>query len=128
MCYKTIWKEEGVILDFYNIITGKEVLQAFTSIYGDIRFEIIKYKIVNFINVKINLLSLQYAIMLGVLDQNASIWNPRLFVAIITHDEYNTFLMKEYLKQLESTEWLYRIFNHRKDVCNYLEENLKCTL
>ena len=124
MCYKTIWKEEGVIFDFYNVITAEEVLQAFTSIFGDIRFEIIKYKIVNFINVKINLMSLQEAKILGVLDQKASIWNPKLFVSIITHDEYNTFLMKEYLKQLESTEWSYEIFNHRKDVSNYLEENV----
>jgi len=50
MAYDIIWEEKGVYWKYRGRVTGKEIVEASTSIYGDPRFITLKYKFVDFLD------------------------------------------------------------------------------
>lgn len=50
MSYKIEWEERGVYWEYSDSITGAEVIEGSTSIYGDARFDDLLYKLVDFSN------------------------------------------------------------------------------
>ena len=52
MAHKLIWERNGVYWEYYGKVSGKEIVEASTSIYGDERFDTLKYKLVNFLDVE----------------------------------------------------------------------------
>ena len=50
MAYDIIWEEKGVYWKYRGSVTGKEIVEASTSIYGDPRFITLKYKFVDFLD------------------------------------------------------------------------------
>ena len=51
MAYELIWEENGVYWKYSGNVTGSEIVDASTSIYGDPRFSTLKYKFVDFLDV-----------------------------------------------------------------------------
>lgn len=48
MAYELIWEDNGVYWKYTGKVTGQELIEASTSIYGDERFVDLKYKFVDF--------------------------------------------------------------------------------
>lgn len=48
MSYKIVWEDRGVYWKYNDSITGAEVIEGSTSIYGDARFDDLLYKLVDF--------------------------------------------------------------------------------
>lgn len=48
MPYEITWEEHGVYWKYGGKVTGDEIVEASTSIYGDPRFITLKYKFVDF--------------------------------------------------------------------------------
>ncbi len=51
MAYELVWEDKGVYWKYSGNVTGKEIIDASTSIYGDARFITVKYKFVDFFDV-----------------------------------------------------------------------------
>ena len=52
MAYDLVWEDNGVYWKYSGNVTGQEIIDASTSIYGDVRFITLKYKFVDFIDVE----------------------------------------------------------------------------
>jgi hypothetical protein len=52
MAYELVWEDTGVYWKYSGDVSGNEIIEASTSIYGDARFITLKYKFVDFIDVK----------------------------------------------------------------------------
>ena len=52
MACKLTWETNGVYWKSSAKVTGDEIVNASTSIYGDDRFDTLKYKLVDFIDVE----------------------------------------------------------------------------
>jgi len=52
MAYELVWEDNGVYWKYSGNVTGNEIIDASTSIYGDARFVTLKYKFVDFIDVE----------------------------------------------------------------------------
>jgi len=50
MPYKLYWEHDGVYWKYFGNVTGKEIIDASTSVYGDQRFDTLKYKLVDFLD------------------------------------------------------------------------------
>ena len=48
---KLMWEPEGVYWKYYGNVSGKEIIDASTSVYGDPRFDNIHYKLVDFLDI-----------------------------------------------------------------------------
>ena len=49
MPHELIWETEGVYWNYSGEVAGQEIIDASTKIYGDSRFDNVKYKLVNFL-------------------------------------------------------------------------------
>lgn len=49
---KLVWEPAGVYWKYYGNVSGKEIIDASTSVYGDPRFDNIHYKLVDFLDVE----------------------------------------------------------------------------
>ncbi|MCG6939596.1 MAG: hypothetical protein LJE83_15690 [Gammaproteobacteria bacterium] len=49
MAHNMYWEHEGVYWQYYGYVSGKEVIEASTSIYDDQRFDTLKYKLADFL-------------------------------------------------------------------------------
>lgn len=91
MTYKLEWEPRGVYWEYSDTVTGKEIIDASTLIYGDSRFDDIRYKLVNFLNAEdieieeddINAIAFQHkaAAMSNPSVKTAIIVNPNLTMA-----------------------------------------------
>jgi len=52
MAYELVWEDNGVYWKYRGNITGDEIIDASTSIYGDARFITLKYKFADFTEVE----------------------------------------------------------------------------
>jgi hypothetical protein len=50
MAYEIVWEDKGVYWKYRGRVTGNEIVEASTSIYGDPRFITLKYKFVDFLD------------------------------------------------------------------------------
>lgn len=51
MAYDLVWEDNGVFWKYSGNVTGDEIIDASTSIYGDARFITLKYKFADFVDV-----------------------------------------------------------------------------
>ena len=51
MAYELVWEDIGVYWKYSGNVSGNEIIDASTSIYGDARFIALKYKFVDFLDV-----------------------------------------------------------------------------
>ena len=51
MPHNLSWEQDGVYWKYYGNVSGKEIVETSTSIYGDQRFDTLKYKLVDFLGV-----------------------------------------------------------------------------
>jgi hypothetical protein len=52
MAYDLVWEDNGVYWKYSGNVTGKEIIDASTTIYGDARFITLKYKFADFTDVE----------------------------------------------------------------------------
>ncbi|MEJ2142117.1 MAG: hypothetical protein P8Y24_07130 [Gammaproteobacteria bacterium] len=52
MSYKLVWEPNGIYWKYNGKVSGKEIVDASTSVYGDPRFDNINYKLVDFLDIQ----------------------------------------------------------------------------
>jgi len=120
MAYKLDWEPRGVYWEYSGTVTGQEIIDASTLIYGDPRFDDIRYKLVNFLNTEaidieeddVNTIAFQH--------KAAAISNPRVKTAIVTSnrmslDKNNTAMLKLFISNLAASAWEVKAFENLQD-------------
>ena len=118
MSYKLTWEPRGVYWEYSGEVTGQEIIEASTAIYGDPRFDSLKYKLVNFMaadNVLINENEVNLIAFQHVAAANS---NPYVKTAIVNH-EIND-LIRLFIANLRESNWQVEAFTNLEEANNWL--------
>ncbi len=110
MPYEITWKTEGILWTFHGSLTGEDAIQANLDIYGDPRFDDLRYQIVDISKVEqfdIPSESLETA---AAMDEAAALNNPRLVVAVVAPEGEALRVAEMYKSAMRSSSWKVEIF------------------
>jgi len=111
MACKIIWEKNGILFKHSGTVTDQEARSMNDIMYGDKRFETIKYQISDYTEVTNNLLTHTDAKIIGTLDRTSSNWtSKRMRIVVVTKDEKFVPIIKTYFKEFVGTLWECKIF------------------
>ncbi len=84
MTYETIWEEKGIYWKFQGVLTGDELLQSNMNIYGDSRFDKLRYQLIDMLDVESFDVDPAAMEEVTAMDEAASQTNPSLVVAVVS--------------------------------------------
>lgn len=84
MPYKLYWEHDGVYWKYFGNVTGKEIIDASTSVYGDQRFDTLKYKLVDFLDAETIEMNDDEVALVAYQHRSNERSNPYLKNAIVT--------------------------------------------
>ncbi len=84
-------------------------------IYGDSRFDKMKYQICDFTDVLTFNLTIAEVEVISALDKRATNWNKSVKVACIATDDYMKKLILAYTKGMQESNWSCMIFDNIND-------------
>jgi hypothetical protein len=111
MPYKTIWQANGIVWTYSGVLTGNELLNSNFEIFGDERFDDLRYQIVDLTAVEKIEVARSHVRKIAHLDMAASRSNPRIKVAIVTTAPDGQFISDIYKQYTEGkSPWVTKIF------------------
>ncbi|MEW5774595.1 MAG: hypothetical protein AB1916_13835 [Thermodesulfobacteriota bacterium] len=115
MPYKTTWRPGGVIWTFSGVFTGEDAIQANLDIYGDPRFDDLRYQIVDISQVERFNLPNEAVETAAAMDEAATLSNPRLIVAVVAPTGEALKAAESYKSAMSESRWKVRIFCSMED-------------
>ena len=83
MSYELIWEDRGVLFQFWDVVSGDELVQSNLDVYADPRFESIECELVIFSDSVEFAASSESVRRVAKMDATASQRNPNIVVAIV---------------------------------------------
>lgn len=120
MPYTIVWNPGAIIWTFYGIISGKDAIQANLDIYGDPRFDNLRYGIVDLSNVEQFNIANEDLEVAAALDDAATITNPRLVIAVIATTEEALRVAALYESAMGTSKWKVKVFSAMNDAQQWL--------
>jgi hypothetical protein len=111
MPYNITWKPGGVIWTFHGEITGQEAIQANKDIYGDPRFDDLRYQIVDLLGVERFNLPTEDLEAAAAMDEAATLTNPSLLVTVVATEKEALNLANVYKSAMRESSWNVEIFS-----------------
>ena len=125
MPYEIEWTKKGVRWKFFGIVTSEEALQSNLAIYGDSRFDTIRYQIADFSEVEELRLDEKDMKKIAFLDKAAARSNARISVAIIAPSVRAKQILADYAKYSYDTPWNTKLFETAEDAGNWIEREVE---
>ncbi len=123
MSFKIEWKDSNVIVSFSRILTYKDSYEANNLIYGDSRFDDMKYQIADFSKVEKFEFTENESNVIAILEKSSSTWNNNVKLAIVTSASVClSSIIDPYLERMKSTNWKIKIFKNRIEAENWCLE------
>ena len=111
MAYELIWEDNGVYWKYSGNVEGNEIIDASTSIYGDARFITLKYKFVDFFDVKNFKMDKSQLALIAYQHLAAERANPYLKNAILIKSGHKTTRMAhEFAAYFNKSSWEVKVF------------------
>ena len=118
MAYKLNWERDGVYWEYYGKVSGKEVVEASTTIYGDERFDTLKYKLVNFLDADSIEMNNDEVALIAHQHRAAERSNPNIKNAIVIKS--NRGLADKFAAFFTDSFWEVQIFEDLDEANNWL--------
>ncbi len=122
MTYKLNWEPDGVYWEYYGKVSGKEIIETSTSIYGDERFDTLKYKLVNFLGAESIEMNDDEVALIAHQHRTAERSNPNIKSAIVIKsgreiaDKFASFFTDSF--------WEVKVFQDLDEANNWLGRNI----
>lgn len=84
MPYEAIWEDKGIYWKYQGILTGDDLLQSNMNIYGDSRFDNLRYQLVDMLDVESFDVETEAMEAVTAMDEAASQTNPSLIIAVVS--------------------------------------------
>ena len=120
MPHTTKWERRGVTWIFWGVVSGEELLEANQEIYGDARFDGMRFQIVDMTAVERFDVSLDDMTVLAATDKAASKSNPDVRVAVAARDELIRQLSLYYEREADGSPWRQQIFESVEAARNWV--------
>lgn len=117
--YKLDWEPNGVSWKYYGNVSGEEVIEASIVVYGNYRFDDLRFKLVDFLDVEsINMDENQIA---EIAHQHlaAAISNPRIKTAIVVKEHMNEMAIL-FASFFKDSNWEVKIFQDKNEAYNWI--------
>jgi len=115
MPYKITWKPGGVIWEFHGVLAGKDAIQANLDIYGDPRFDDLRYQLVDISAVEQFNIPDEALETAAAMDEAAALSNPRLVVAVVATKREALKVAELYKSAMSTSKWKVEIFCSMED-------------
>lgn len=123
MPYKISWQEHGVVWHYSGLLTGNELLQSNLDIFGDERFDDIRYQIVNLAGAEKIEVTEQHMRKVAHLDMAAARTNSRVKVAVVSDSDAATQLLVYYDKFCDKkSPWKTQVFRSIEEAEDWVKE------
>lgn len=120
MPYNINWTKSCVEWKYFGFLTGKEILESNNAIYGDERFDELKYQIVDLSGVDFFDVSEHDMQHMAALDKAAAKSNPNVRVAVIAPIGKAQEVANAYTKYSQVSTWESASFETREEAINWL--------
>lgn len=127
MPYRINWKTKGVAWTFHGTLTGQEAIQANKDIYGDPRFDDLRYQVVDISKVERFDIPDEDMEATAAMDEAATITSPRLAVAVIATEEEAVAVAESYKSAMSETTWEVEVFNCLEDAAEWIRDSCELT-
>jgi hypothetical protein len=121
MPYTIVWRPDGVIVRFFGIVTFEENMAANGQLYGDPRFESLRYQIADFSEVTDFLVSEKETSIIAQLDFQSTRWNSHVKAAHVTRNKTIIKLIDLYKEQMQETSWEIGLFETLEEALDWVE-------
>ena len=111
MIYKFEWIDNNAHVTFGGDLTFNDINQADEKIFGDLRFNLMKYAIFDFSNIQKFKITREEAQIIGILDKDSSIWYRNIRIALVSTNIELIELSELYKTNLKGSKWTVRIFS-----------------
>ena len=108
MAYEIVWEDHGVYWKYSGKVTGSEIVEASTSIYGDPRFISLKYKFVDFLGADSVDIDKKQLALIAYQHLAAERANPYIKNVILT--KAGRKLAGDFAAFFEKSSWEVRVF------------------
>ena len=109
MAYELHWEANGVYWKYSGKVTGSEIVEASTSIYGDERFIDLKYKYVDFLDAESVEIDKDQLALIAYQHLAAERANPYMKTAILIKE--NPKIAHQFAAFFEKSSWEVRVFD-----------------
>ena len=114
MSFKIEWKGSNAIISFIENFTYNDSYEANNLIYGDSRFDNMKYQIADFSKIEKVEFSEDEIKIIATLEKTSTIWNNNIKLAIVTSGSVCiSSIIDPYLETMKSTNWKIKTFKNR---------------
>jgi hypothetical protein len=118
--YSTEWKNKGLRITFTGIVIGGELVQLARGVYGDRRFDELRYHVMDFSQVESFDMTERETKNIAYMDMAAARSNPDTSVAIVAHQDIGRKLAQLYASYSEPSPWEIRIFDTLQEAEQWL--------
>ncbi|WP_299528808.1 hypothetical protein [uncultured Lutibacter sp.] len=123
MSFNIEWKGSNVIVSFTKDFTYKDSYEVNNLIYGDSRFDSMKYQIADFSKIEKVEFTDEEIKIISTLEKSSAIWNNNMKSAIITSESVClSFITEPYFEMMKSTNWEFKIFKNRIEAEKWCSE------
>lgn len=116
---KIVWEPQGIYWKYTGKVSGKEIIDASTSVYGDPRFDNIKYKLTDFLDVESMEMSDNELTLLACQHKAAEKSRPNVKNAIVIRSE-DAELAHKFSAFFTETTWEVKVFNDLAEADEWL--------
>jgi hypothetical protein len=124
MAYELFWEERGVLWKFAGKVSSQEALKSNLDIYGDARFDSLRYEIADFSDVvdfEMNELDIK---KVAFFDKAASKSNARIKVALVAPTPIAKALLEQYAVHSDPSPWEVCLFEKLDEARAWLDSVL----
>jgi len=118
MAYKLDWENNGIYWEYYGKVSGKEIVEASTTIYGDERFDTLKYKLVNFLGVESIKMDEDEVALIAYQHRAAERSNPNIKNAIVI--KQGSKLADKFAAFFSDSSWDVQVFQDLDEANDWL--------
>ena len=108
MACETVWEDKGIYWKYSGKVSGKEIVEASTSIYGDERFITLKYKFVDFLDAESIDIDKNQLALIAYQHLAAERANPYIKTAILIKTGQE--VAHQFAAFFEKSSWEVRVF------------------
>lgn len=119
MAYELTWEDNGVYWKYTGKVTGQELIEASTSIYGDERFVDLKYKFVDFYDVDAVEINKDELALIAYQHLAAERANPYLKNVILVRSD--DALAHEFAAFFARSSWEVKVFTDPKEANKWVQ-------
>ena len=120
MAYQTKWSQSGITWKFSGTLTGDDIFRSSSEVYGDPRFDSMRFQLLDMIDVTDFDVSDDIMEEVTVMDLAASSTNPYLKIALIGSDKQIERLVSLYENTTGTAPWETAIFATFDDAWDWI--------